>query len=416
MRCKFAGIAALALAFLVVGAPPAHAQFGKLKSKIKQKVEQKVDQHTDEAAQAAVDQADASAQCAAGVADCGSADAAPAAGGASSSAGSGSRAEVASPAASAELPDPGKGAYVNYDFKPGDTPIFVDDFSHDEVGNFPRRLELVRGNFEVAEWQGSRYLRGTSFGGFYVPLPDTLPEQFTLEFDFTGASGWNTDVYFNGLPGEGPVNFVEVSPTDGGVSGGKVQSTSNVSHDLGKQPFPVRIMVDGHYVKVYLDDKRVANIPNADLGRGNRIYFAVSASEREPALIGNIRVMAGGKKLYDALASTGRVATQGIYFDTGSDRLRPESSGTLREIAEMLKAHPDLKLTIEGHTDNVGNAASNQALSERRAASVRAALVSTYGVDGGRLIARGYGASKPVASNDTPEGRQQNRRVELVRM
>lgn len=81
----------------------------------------------------------------------------------------------------------------------------------------------------------------------------------------------------------------------------------------------------------------------------------------------------------------------------------------------MLKAHPDLKLLIEGHTDNTGSAEINQSLSEKRAEAVKAYLVSTFGIDASRLEAKGFGASKPVASNDTPEGRQQNRRVELVR-
>ena len=81
----------------------------------------------------------------------------------------------------------------------------------------------------------------------------------------------------------------------------------------------------------------------------------------------------------------------------------------------MLKAHPDLKLTIEGHTDNVGDAAANQTLSEQRAAAVAQYLETTYQIDASRLATKGYGATKPVASNDTPEGRQQNRRVELVK-
>src|SRR6185437_6276426 len=92
-------------------------------------------------------------------------------------------------------------------------------------------------------------------------------------------------------------------------------------------------------------------------------------------LFGNFRVASGGKKLYDALAEKGRVATQGIFFDTGSDRIRPESTPTLKEITAMLKDHDDLKILVEGHTDNVGQAASNLALSEKRAAAVRAYLV-----------------------------------------
>lgn len=82
----------------------------------------------------------------------------------------------------------------------------------------------------------------------------------------------------------------------------------------------------------------------------------------------------------------------------------------------MLKDHPDLRLSIEGHTDATGNEQHNQELSERRAASVKAFLVSEYGIDGSRLQTKGFGQSKPVADNNTPEGRQQNRRVELVKL
>src|SRR5687768_18431220 len=99
------------------------------------------------------------------------------------------------------------------------------------------------------------------------------------------------------------------------------------------------------------------------------------ASSDNPAYFGNFRVAAGGKKLYDALADKGRVATQGIYFDTGSDRIRPESTPTLKEIGQMLTEHSDLKLTIEGHTDNVGDAKANHELSHSRAKSVTQYLV-----------------------------------------
>lgn len=82
----------------------------------------------------------------------------------------------------------------------------------------------------------------------------------------------------------------------------------------------------------------------------------------------------------------------------------------------MLKQHSDLRLSIEGHTDADGVAGYNQDLSERRAASVRQFLVEKHGIDGSRLETAGFGASKPVADNSTPEGKQQNRRVELVKL
>ena len=312
---------------------------------------------------------------------------------------------------------PGEGAWVNYDFKPGDRPIFVEDFTRDEVGNFPRRLELKEGNMEVAEWKGGRYLRITSWPGkFTIPLPEQLPERFTMEFDATPPLHQNYLIVRFADKALHDVRFLMGARNLGhaGVFGGTHQANGQTSKPI-EGLFRFRVMVDGKYVKVYVNDQRVANIPNAELGRSKSISFEVPAKDDQPVLISNISVMAGGKKLYDALTESGRVATQGIYFDTGSDRLRPESTPTLKEIGDMLKQYPDLKLTIEGHTDNVGNAEANKALSEKRAAAVKAFLVSNHGVDAARLDARGLGDQKPVAPNTTPEGRQQNRRVELVK-
>jgi outer membrane protein OmpA-like peptidoglycan-associated protein len=116
-----------------------------------------------------------------------------------------------------------------------------------------------------------------------------------------------------------------------------------------------------------------------------------------------------------ALQTAKRVAVYGIYFDFASATLRPESKPVLNEIAAALRSNPSWKLTIEGHTDNVGGATYNLDLSKRRAQSVMSALVARYHITADRLNAAGYGFSRPKASNDTAEGRALNRRVELVR-
>ena len=92
----------------------------------------------------------------------------------------------------------------------------------------------------------------------------------------------------------------------------------------------------------------------------------------------------------------------------------PDSENTLGEIVKLLQQNADLKLRVEGHTDNQGNAAANQALSERRAQAVMAWL-SAHGVEASRLSAKGMGQTKPVADNGAEEGRAKNRRVELVK-
>lgn len=316
---------------------------------------------------------------------------------------------------------PGEGAWRNFDFVPGERVIFAEDFAGDNVGDFPTRLTFKSGNLEVVEWEGARFLSTNTFGSdFSVPLPEVLPERFTLEFLYSASGGNNVHIYFVDPARRESRQYLEMGEWSGGINGGGITAVGEPSGDQYKyrnKVIPVRLMADGRHVKVYMGDTRVANVPQANLGRSKAIYFHdVPGRPDRAAMIGNIRVAAGGRDLYDALAAKGRVATQGILFDAGSDRLRPESTPTLTAIGRMLETHGDLRLTIEGHTDNVGDAAANKALSEKRAAAVRAYLVSKHKVDDSRLEAKGFGATKPSVPNTSAEGRQQNRRVELVKM
>jgi outer membrane protein OmpA-like peptidoglycan-associated protein len=115
------------------------------------------------------------------------------------------------------------------------------------------------------------------------------------------------------------------------------------------------------------------------------------------------------------LAEEKRVDVYGIYFGFNSDRIRKESEPILREIADILDRNPDWTLSINGHTDNVGGDAYNLDLSRRRSEAVHKALVERFGIAADRLTTGGHGASAPKDTNDTPEGRARNRRVELVR-
>jgi len=310
---------------------------------------------------------------------------------------------------------PGEGAWANYDFVPGERPIFVDDFSKDNVGDFPRRFEFRSGNMEIVEWQGQRWLRSGGHDVFGIMLPEVLPERFTMEFDLAGSGNAMQINFASENPGESP--RLEINSHSAYLKADPIQGEGSLVANTEKAPVKIRIAVDGKYLKLYANERRALNVPNANLGRSNHIFINMNGwSAEDPRMIANVRIFAGGKKLYDAIAEKGRVATQGIFFATGSAELKGESTPTLKEIGEMLKEHPDLSLTIEGHTDNTGSAEANQALSEKRAAAVRDYIVTAFQIDAGRLVAKGFGASKPAASNDTPEGRQQNRRVELVKM
>ncbi len=117
--------------------------------------------------------------------------------------------------------------------------------------------------------------------------------------------------------------------------------------------------------------------------------------------------------MYEALSKDGFIALY-INFDTGKSEIKPEAQGTIDQIAALLTGHADLKIGIEGHTDNVGTPAANKTLSEQRAKAVMAA-VAAKGVAAARMIAVGWGQEKPVADNRSEDGRAKNRRVEIVK-
>ena len=126
-------------------------------------------------------------------------------------------------------------------------------------------------------------------------------------------------------------------------------------------------------------------------------------------------VTADASSIADELSKSGHIALYGIHFETAKATILPESETVLAEVAKMLQQNPDVKVRIEGHTDNVGSAAANQTLSEKRAQAV-VAWLSSHGIEGSRLQAKGWGASKPVDDNATEDGRAKNRRVELVKI
>lgn len=104
-----------------------------------------------------------------------------------------------------------------------------------------------------------------------------------------------------------------------------------------------------------------------------------------------------------------------INFETGKSEIKPESQKTIDQIVQMLKDNTSLKISIEGHTDNVGSQKSNQTLSENRAKSVMDAVIAN-GIDKSRLSSKGWGSTKPITDNNTDEGKTKNRRVEIVKM
>ncbi len=123
-----------------------------------------------------------------------------------------------------------------------------------------------------------------------------------------------------------------------------------------------------------------------------------------------------GKRLEQALTGDEQVELPGIYFEFASAKLRAESDAAIAEVSAVLRRHPDWNVRLSGHTDNIGSADANLALSRARAEAVRQAIVQRLGEGATRLEATGFGLTAPRESNDTPEGRARNRRVEIARI
>jgi OOP family OmpA-OmpF porin len=330
--------------------------------------------------------------------------------------------------------------YSKYDFIPGDKVIFFDDFSDTDVGEFPRKWHFKgpkagRNNaVEVVEFQGRRYLRARPASGDepqdtatqYLRLSQTgdLPEKFTIEFD--AVLGFSKHEYANRyvlylLHDEGTWPGLSGSPLPGTVSvsgeaGTTVNSTTAVHKNDGRV-HRIAISVNGTFVKAYVDNERVVNDPDA-LQRPIKLVGLFMESggglSSDRVMFTNFRLAAGGKDVRSALTTDGKIVTHGILFDTGLDKLKPESLPTLKMILALLTENPQLRFSIEGHTDNQGSPGINQPLSDRRAAAVKDWL-TVKGIDPARMKTRGLGDGKPIDGNQTAEGRANNRRVEFIK-
>ena len=165
---------------------------------------------------------------------------------------------------------------------------------------------------------------------------------------------------------------------------------------------------------LYIGTERVVNLPVAQIVGSDTITFHMGGQTRYRGYITDFVVAAGIETFYDTLTETGEFTTRGIYFDTDSDVLRPESTPTLQDIRSTLTNNPELTVVIEGHTDDRGEEGYNAELSERRARAVITYLTEN-GINNSQVQAVGKGESEPVADNGTMEGQAENRRVVIRR-
>lgn len=349
-------------------------------------------------------------------------------------------------------------AYSKFDFIPGEKIVASEDFTQDNIGDFPAKWN-TNGSGEVVTLNNdnTRYLKTNSKVVFYPEWINGLPDNFTLEFDlvcsdeYSFYSGFfvvgitseknigkkfrNFDVHGDGRIDGGGGAEVSFHPQGAGFSKGMTVVYSSKDNqevlrneaDLdnfvvknNKTKIHVSIWRQKQRIRVYVNEKKVWDLPKLypEGIAANSIYFRHDGCnpEKEAYFFGNLRVAVGAPDTRSKLITEGKISTTAIKFDTGSDQLKPESYGILKEIADVLGQNPDVKIKIVGHTDNQGKPESNLELSRKRAVSVKNALNKEFGINASRIETDGKGQTEPVDKNETPEGRANNRRVDFIKL
>ncbi len=328
-------------------------------------------------------------------------------------------------------------AYNNYDFVPGDSVVFADDFSHDVQGEFASHWALGAGQGVVNQVAGNNALLLTD--GNYArvsPLIKTkkigyLDDPFTIEFDSYSTGGYLPHMYFYPSAAAATASSGNILQVDIGAAnshgaaeisnGSNVDLQGNYPPDISSDNYMkkwhhIAIAYKNSQVKVYVDQYRVVVAPNVGYIKPKAFDIEGIGDGNNPIIIANVRVAnGGGMNMLGKKFTEAKIVTHGINFDIDQSTIKPESMGTLNMIKNVLNDNPDLKFEIDGHTDNSGISAHNMVLSQQRADAVKAQLIN-MGIDGSRLATKGFGDSKPIGNNSTDDGRANNRRVEFVRM
>ena len=325
--------------------------------------------------------------------------------------------------------------WSKYDFVPGDIVIFEDNLEGEQNGEFPSQWDLIDGYVENAIFANENVIRFPieNAGATITPLMkkegDYLPEKFTIEFDMYQSdrtSKYRVYLWDRRISSREPTELGDIGVIEVGYEQGASYDGGKMSRNLpaeSQKEYPhwrhVAISFNIRAIKVYIDQDRLIMAPNV---QGNPQGISIWAATYDfgqtgnfPTMIKNIRIAEGAVPLYDRFKTDGKIVTNGIKFDSGKATLKPESMGVINEIAKMMQQYPDIKLSVEGHTDSDGETEFNKNLSEERANTVMNKLIE-MGISADRLSSQGFGEDVPVAENTTPEGKANNRRVEFVKM
>lgn len=310
--------------------------------------------------------------------------------------------------------------WSKYDFVPGDKVIFEDNQFNEENGEFPSRWDLVTGTTENAVFGGEKVIMFRGGGPCIVPYlsnsnKDYLPAVFTIEFDLY-LPGSSFLVYFYDRKNQKyPTSSTSLNISENKMDLSPANSTLPGGENIKNKWAHIAIAYTNGKFKAYINQTRLINIPHLSFEPTGVSLYTYHASDNSMYYVKNFRLAEGGVKYYDRFLQDGKIVSNGIRFDVGKASLRPESMGAINEIYSMMKDHPEIRLSIEGHTDSDGDDETNLKLSEDRAAEVMSTLVG-MGIKKDRLSSKGWGESKPVDNNQTAEGKANNRRVEFVKV
>lgn len=329
-------------------------------------------------------------------------------------------------------------AFSNYDFVPGDKVILFEDFSQDAVGDFPALWTTdVAGEINTLNVAPGNWLNLNSTEGTYWFMKDIdFPKNFILEMDIVpkpATPRFAADVVIfgedshsemdkNGDPGSCGLHVSiekNIWETKGYKKGAQEKLTASSTNNLvvPEKVNHVIIWVQNRRVRIYHAGGKVLDVPTNiyDGSKFTRLCFKLYRGASSGSYISNIKITTAAPDTRNKLLTEGKLVTYGIYFDVNKDIVKPESYGTLNDIAKILNEVPDVKVKIVGHTDSDGQDAANLDLSQRRAASVKNELAKSFNVNADRLVTDGMGETQPVAPNDSPVNKALNRRVEFIK-
>ena len=307
-------------------------------------------------------------------------------------------------------------------FVPGEKTLFYDDFSDMTADDAPPHFKVRGAAPELRAAGNIRQLTVTQRGSIF-PNITTLPKNFTYETEIKADTA--NRVITTLILSSKTKQILQWGTTAAPNQVDLVVSLRAPYQELGRKRLPVSwnepvklaMWVQNGRLRIFVNGEKQLDFNQVELPPIDGAEFAHDFYGPPKQAIGyrTVRFAESTPDFSQVISSAGRYVTHGILFDTDSDRLKPESAPVIQSIARGLETNPNLRLLIEGHTDSVGAAAHNLDLSKRRAEAVKAVLVAQFQVDASRLATNGLGSTKPIDSNDTPQGRSQNRRVELVK-